>query len=606
MSKKFWNDDIDISDYDLDLKPKKSRSKSRQTSDYEDLAEEKTIRIKQFDMNMISPHDINSKNGTKIVVIGKPGCFAPGTEVLMFDGSVKKIEDVQIGDLVMGHDFTSRKVLELFHDTQEMFQIQPINGSPYTVNKNHDLLLISQGLKGFKKNEMLEISVGEYLQKDKHFKNNYQVFHSSAVTCWKDQDIEIDPYFVGRLIGVNTNFFTSCDEKIIMYEDVYKECFMTSSFTMELEHKLENLFMNYVLIPEKYKISSINSRAEILAGIIDQIGYVKKRKGFHIMLDHRRTKLIKDIKFVANSLGLSVVTKELIDKNRDILHDLFIRQSREVKIQSRKFKPYLRELISFNHLSSNFMVNPKRFGEYYGFKLENDRRFLLANFEVVLNTGKSTIISDIIASKAHIIPVAQVFSGTEDSNHFYSEKMPSVCVYNKLDLNAIEQFAVRQKIAKEYLDNPWALQIIDDCTDDPKILKKPIFQAYYKNGRHWKMLHILSLQYCLDITPAIRTNIDYTFILREPNLSNREKLHKHFANCIDNFQDFLEIMDTVTEDYTALVINNTIQSNKIEDCVFWYKAEPDRLPSNWKFGHQTAWDFHHERMDPNYHDPYIV
>jgi len=221
-------------------------------------------------------------------------------------------------------------------------------------------------------------------------------------------------------------------------------------------------------------------------------------------------------------------------------------------------------------------------------------------------TGKSTLISDIIASKAHIIPVAQVFSGTEDSNHFYSEKMPSVCVYNKLDLNAIEQFAVRQKIAKQYLENPWALQIIDDCTDDPKILKRPIFQAYYKNGRHWKMLHILSLQYCLDIPPSIRTNIDYTFILREPNLSNREKLHKNFANCIDHFQDFQEIMDTVTEDYTALVINNTVQSNKIEDCVFWYKADHNRLPSTWKFGHPTAWEFHKERMDPNYHDPFIV
>ena len=65
-------------------------------------------------------------------------------------------------------------------------------------------------------------------------------------------------------------------------------------------------------------------------------------------------------------------------------------------------------------------------------------------------------------------------------------------------------------------------------------------------------------------------------------------------------------MDTVTEDYTALVINNTVQSNKIEDCVFWYKANPNRLPSNWKFGHPSAWEFNKERMDPNYHDPFIV
>jgi hypothetical protein len=50
------------------------------------------------------------------------------------------------------------------------------------------------------------------------------------------------------------------------------------------------------------------------------------------------------------------------------------------------------------------------------------------------------------------------------------------------------------------------------------------------------------------------------------------------------------------------VINNRIQSNKFEDCVFWYKAKKDRLPPNWKFGHPSAWQFHESRMDPNYTD----
>ena len=218
-------------------------------------------------------------------------------------------------------------------------------------------------------------------------------------------------------------------------------------------------------------------------------------------------------------------------------------------------------------------------------------------------TGKSTIIADILASKSHIVPVAQIFSGTEDSNHFFSEKFPGVCVYNKLDLDAIENFITRQKIAKSYLPNPWAFQIIDDCTDDPKILKRPIFQSYYKLGRHWKMIHILSLQYCLDIQPNIRANIDYTFILRESSKRFRKSLWENYASAIDNLDDFCDIMDGITEDYTALVINNRIQSNKLEDCVFWYKAKKDRLPPNWKFGHPSAWQFHLTRFDPNYVDP---
>lgn len=219
-------------------------------------------------------------------------------------------------------------------------------------------------------------------------------------------------------------------------------------------------------------------------------------------------------------------------------------------------------------------------------------------------TGKTSCIQDIIASKAHITPVAQIFSGTEDSNHFYSDKFPGVCVFNKLDEKAVESFVTRQKAAMKYLENPWAIQIIDDCTDDPKVLTKPLFQSYYKNGRHWKMIHILSLQYCLDIRPNIRTNIDYTFILRETNLKNRKSLHENYAGCIDNFQDFCDIMDQITEDYTALVINNRVQSNKIEDCVFWYKAKPDRLPPNWKFGHPSAWDFHFERLDTNFQESF--
>jgi hypothetical protein len=61
-------------------------------------------------------------------------------------------------------------------------------------------------------------------------------------------------------------------------------------------------------------------------------------------------------------------------------------------------------------------------------------------------------------------------------------------------------------------------------------------------------------------------------------------------------------MDQITEDYTALVINNRVQSNKMEDCLFWYKANPNKIPPNWKFGHKDAWNFNNERFDPLYVD----
>jgi hypothetical protein len=214
-------------------------------------------------------------------------------------------------------------------------------------------------------------------------------------------------------------------------------------------------------------------------------------------------------------------------------------------------------------------------------------------------SGKSSLIKDILASKAHLVPVAQVFSGTEDSNHAFSSIVPDVCIYNKLDLKAMENFKIRQKTAKKWLKNPWALQIIDDCTDDPKILKKTIFQDYYKNGRHWAMLHILTLQYCLDIPPAIRNNYDYAFIFKENIIATREKLHKYFGACIHSFQDFNNLMDTITGDYTALVIKNSASATTPEECLFWYKADPAAIPKNWKFGSAVAWEFQQDRRDPN-------
>jgi hypothetical protein len=212
-------------------------------------------------------------------------------------------------------------------------------------------------------------------------------------------------------------------------------------------------------------------------------------------------------------------------------------------------------------------------------------------------SGKSTVIADLIASKAHIIPVSQVFSGTEDSNGFYGTKMPGITVFNKLDLNAIAKMKNRQKIAKQYLENPWCLQIVDDCTDDPKVLRHPIFQDIFKNGRHWSLLFILSLQYSLDVLPGIRTNIDYAFIFRESSMSNRKKLYENYASCIDSFSDFCALMDQLTNDYTCLVINNRSKTNNPEDCLFWYRAKPDKLPPNWKFGASSFWQFHNDRFN---------
>lgn len=245
------------------------------------------------------------------------------------------------------------------------------------------------------------------------------------------------------------------------------------------------------------------------------------------------------------------------------------------------------------------MVND--INEYYGFMIDQNGRYLLADGTVTHNT---TLITSLLYEKRDIFPVYFIASGTEDSNGHYKKIVPSTFVYNKLEEKKIDDFIVRQKIAKKHLENPWAVLLLDDCTDDPKIFNKPFMQGLYKNGRHWKCLFLLSLQYCLDVKPVIRTNVDGTFILRETNLRNRKALWENYAGVIPDFSLFCQIMDQCTDNYTALYIHNATTSNQLEDCLFWYKAKP--IPNDFKLGSKDFWKFHKNRFNEKYSDQFTV
>lgn len=240
-------------------------------------------------------------------------------------------------------------------------------------------------------------------------------------------------------------------------------------------------------------------------------------------------------------------------------------------------------------------------GVYYGFEINENGRFLLGDATVTHNT---TLITSLLYEKRSIFPSAMIMSGTEDSNGHYKKIVPSTFVFNKLNEKKIEEYITRQKIAKRHLSNPWSILLLDDCTDDPKIFNRPLFQGIFKNGRHWKSLFLISLQYCMDIKPVIRTNVDGVFILRETNIRNRKSLWENYAGIIPDFSMFCTIMDAITDNYTALYIHNQVQSNALEDCVFWYKAK--NVPNNFRLGSKDFWKFHYTRYDPNYSDPFVV
>jgi len=115
------------------------------------------------------------------------------------------------------------------------------------------------------------------------------------------------------------------------------------------------------------------------------------------------------------------------------------------------------------------------------------------------------------------------------------------------------------------------------------------------NGRHLKITLILCVQYLIDLPVALRANIDYVFALKE-NVY-REKLFKNFFPMAGNLSTFNALMDELTKDYGAIVLDNTANSSKINECIFWYRANIGRKP--FKLGHAATWGFSKNRLKPD-------
>jgi hypothetical protein len=212
-------------------------------------------------------------------------------------------------------------------------------------------------------------------------------------------------------------------------------------------------------------------------------------------------------------------------------------------------------------------------------------------------TGKSFLIRDLLYHHQSI-PIGTVISGTESANSFYSSIIPPLFIHEEFNPLIIENLLKRQKtlalkITKDIQTrgttsvDPRTFMIMDDCLYDSSWTRDKYIRSLFMNGRHWKILYIVAMQYCMGIPPNLRTNIDYVFILRENIVANRKRLYEQFAGMFPDFDSFSQIMDQCTENYECIVIDNNAKSNKIEDQVFWYKAQSR---PNFRIGLSEFWN----------------
>jgi hypothetical protein len=225
------------------------------------------------------------------------------------------------------------------------------------------------------------------------------------------------------------------------------------------------------------------------------------------------------------------------------------------------------------------------------------------------NTGKSVLVTDILYHMRKI-PIGVVMSGTEESNEHYKEYIPDSFIYGQYEPDVIEKVITNQqkvvkKLSQAEKDNVKdpcnnIFMLLDDCMFDNKWTRDKNMRCVFMNGRHYRIFFMLTLQYCMDLPPSLRGQIDYVFILRENILENKQKLYKHFFGIFPNFDTFNEVLTQCTENYECLVLNNRTTSNKIEDVVFWYRAKVGR---QFKIGSPALWQHHKLHYNPNHDAP---
>ncbi len=207
-------------------------------------------------------------------------------------------------------------------------------------------------------------------------------------------------------------------------------------------------------------------------------------------------------------------------------------------------------------------------------------------------TGKSCAIRDLMWHKKYI-PIGQVISGSETANPFFNQFFPKTYIddeYSEEILSnilkrqrKIKQFAISKKTGKKV--DPRFCLVFDDCLHDNRWKTTTNMKSVFMNGRHYSILFILALQYCIGIPPNLRSNIDYIFIFRDNSIINRKKLYENYGGCIPSFQMFSSLMDNLDK-FECLVICSDPNTINFNSQIMYWKST---LRDPFKFGCASFW-----------------
>ena len=321
---------------------------------------DKLIGREEILNNVIKVLSRRKKNN--VILVGKPGtgkCLAKGTKVLMYDGTFKEVENISIGDELMGIDSTPRKVIDLGNGIDEMYKVHQENGNDYVVNSEHILSLIKDG-------EVHNIPIKEYASYSEDERKSFKGYKCGLIQFNSEKKTEVDPYELGKLFG---------------------EPFISR---LDKDYVFNYLFDIPVKIPYEYKVSSVEDRLKLLEGIMDCFSATFK-DGRYIINVYGHD-LSDDIKFICESLGLHVTSKATLGNT------LY-----KFEIKGKLFDEWKeKHVVNINEFTGNVIdngsvsVEPIGEDEYYGFEIDGDRLFMLEDFTVTHNTSIGYRLAEMI------------------------------------------------------------------------------------------------------------------------------------------------------------------------------------------------------------------
>jgi len=214
-------------------------------------------------------------------------------------------------------------------------------------------------------------------------------------------------------------------------------------------------------------------------------------------------------------------------------------------------------------------------------------------------SGKSFCMNDILYHKRHFQRVI-AYCGSEDTSAELRKKVPDMLIHDEWDEKLITDIYDKQERQVRLGTAKHLLIIVDDMMHHKDLLKcSHTMQRIFFNGRHAKILLLLSMQYCKNLGPDMRQQISYTFLSFEKLPVNRRILYDTFNNVFSSYNEFDGVFKTLTQNYTVLVLSNAFSfSDAIDANVFWYKA---KRHNHYRIGkHSAIWKCQKRKYDPLY------